>query len=285
MSCATVVPRGNVTVPLNFYKAPANGSKPYFIVSKEDSIAPEFNFTDHSVDVIIHDLRGSENTFSLDRDAFQIVTDASPPSEGIDFSDNKSIRAHYYPEVQQLISERLPGDVQIFIYDHTVRHQVEGEAQHRPLTRVHIDHTANNAIRRIRQFFPTEADRLLQGRYRIVNVWRPLNKKPLESYPLAFASASTFDNADVVPVQHRYKDGSLVREAGLIKHSSSQAWYYLSGMTDRERILLKCFDSDSLKEGSKIACKTPHTAFRDPRTQASAEGRFSIEVRGMVFGR
>ncbi|KAF5589036.1 7alpha-cephem-methoxylase P8 chain [Fusarium subglutinans] len=284
MSCTTKIPRGDVIVPLNFYEAPANGSEPYFVVSREDGIAPKFNFSDNSVDVIISDIRDSENTFSLDRDAFQIVTDASPPSEGIDFTDDESIRVNYYPEVQQLISERLPGDLQIFIYDHTVRHQVEGGAQHRPLTRVHIDHTTNNAIQRVRQFFPTEADRLLKGRYRIVNVWRPLNKKPLESYPLAFASASTFDNADVVPIQHRYMDGSLVREAGLIKHRSSQAWYYLSGMTDRERILLKCFDSDSLEGGSGTACKTPHTAFRDPRTQENAEGRFSIEVRGMVFG-
>ncbi|CCT75219.1 related to 7alpha-cephem-methoxylase P8 chain [Fusarium fujikuroi IMI 58289] len=270
MSSATEIPRGDITVPLNFYGPPADGSEPYFIVNKEDGNKPEFNFSDNSVDVTIHDIRSSENTFCIDHDAFQVVTDAPPPSEVIDFTDDEYIRANYYPEVKQSILEKLPGDIQIFIYDHTVRHQAEGGAQYRSLTRVHIDHTTNNAIRRMRQFFPTEADRLLQSRYHIVNVWRPLNKKPLESYPLAFASASTFDTADVILIQHRYKDGSIVTEVGLIKHSSSQAWYYSSGMADRERILLKFFDSDSLEEGSEIACKTPHTAFRDPRIKSSA---------------
>jgi hypothetical protein len=282
MQRKVAAPCGNVTAPLNFYAPPDDNSEPYFIVSRDVGKEAKFNFSDSITDVTIHDVRSCENDFTLDHDAFQIITDA-PLSKTIHFTDDEIIKTNYYPEVRQLLSECIPGNIRIFVYDHTVRRETKG-AQYCPLTRVHVDHTANNAIRRVRQYFPTEADRLLQGRYRIINVWRPLNKEPLESHPLAFASASTFDDHDVIPVEHRFEDGSLVREVGLIKHNPSQVWYYLSGMTDRERILLKCFDSESLKENSDIGCKTPHTAFKDPRTREDAEGRYSIEVRSIIFG-
>ncbi|KAM0397909.1 hypothetical protein ACHAQC_003574 [Fusarium culmorum] len=271
------LPGGDVEAQLSFYNPPVDGSEPYFTLGRDAGNKPKFNFSDKIVDVNIHDLRDSKKPFTLDRDAFEIVTGAPPAPKTIDFMDEEAIRRDYYPEVQQLVSDKIPGDSQVFIYDHTVRHEM-GDGQHRPLTRVHIDHTADNAARRVRQYFPQEAERLLKNRYRIVNVWRPLNAQPLESYPLAFASAASFNDADVIPVEHRYEDGSLVREVGLVKYSPKQAWYYLSGMRDTERILLKCFDSDSLKEGSEVACKTPHSAFSDPRTRSDAEGRFSIEL-------
>ncbi|RGP63499.1 7alpha-cephem-methoxylase p8 chain related [Fusarium sporotrichioides] len=283
MSGVIPVPHGDVTAALSFYRPPVDGSDPHFIFSREKGQKPKFNFSDHVVDVTIRDIRQCKEEFTLDSDAFQIITDAPPPSTAVDFLNDQSITKLYYPEITRFLSESLKGDVHIFPYDHTVRLEEKG-AQHGPLTRVHVDHTANNAIRRIKTYFPEEAEYLLQGRYRIINVWRPLNEQPLESFPLAFASASTFDDNDLVPVEHRFEDGELVREVGLIKHSSSQIWYYLSGMTDKERILLKCFDSESLKHGAAVACKTPHTAFRDPRTRQGSEGRFSVEVRCLVFG-
>lgn len=282
MQRTVAAPCGNVTAALSFYEPPADKSKPYFVVSRDIGKKATFNFSDSINDVAIHDVRSYRNNFTLEHDAFRIITDA-PHSKAINFTDDEAIKKDYYPEVLQLLSECIPGNIQIFVYDHTVRSESR-EAQHQPLTRVHVDHTVNNVIRRVRQYFPTEADRLLQGRYRIINVWRSLNKEPLESHPLAFASASTCDDHDVIPVEHRYEDGSLVREVGLIKHNSSQVWYYLSGMTDCERILLKCFDSESLKQDSDIRCTTPHTAFKDPRTREDAEGRYSIEVRSIIFG-
>lgn len=61
--------------------------------------------------------------------------------------------------------------------------------------------------------------------------------------------------------------------------------YYLSGMTGDEQILLECFDSEALKDGSAVkGGRVPHSAFADPRTREGAEGRESIEVRALVFG-
>ncbi|PQE16393.1 7alpha-cephem-methoxylase P8 chain protein [Rutstroemia sp. NJR-2017a BVV2] len=220
MQGTVAAPYGDVTAPLSFYGPPADNSEPYFIVSRDIGKEANFNFSDSIIDVPIHDVRSCKNEFTLDNDAFQVIKDA-PQANTLHFTDDEAIKENYYSEVRQLLSKYIPGNIRIFVYDHTVRRESKG-AEHRPLTRVHVDHTANNVIRRIRQYFPTEADSLLQERYRIVNVWRPLNKQPLESYPLAFASASTFEDHDVIPVEHRHEDGSLVREVGLVKYNSSQ---------------------------------------------------------------
>ena len=106
----------------------------------------------------------------------------------------------------------------------------------------------------------------------------------MESYPLAFASSSTVKDESIVPVEHRYKDGYTGQTAGVL-HKEGQKWYFLSGMTGDERILLECFDSWAGKEGAGVkGGRVPHTAFEDPRQRADAEGRESIEVRALVFG-
>ena len=53
-------------------------------------------------------------------------------------------------------------------------------------------------------------------------------------------------------------------------------------MTNEERLLLKCFDSDEVVRQS--GGRVPHTAFVDPRSPEAAKGRESIEVRALVFG-
>lgn len=128
-----------------------------------------------------------------------------------------------------------------------------------------------------------DAERLLQRRYRVVNVWRPPNKKPIESSPLAFASSYTVNDEDVIPVEYRYSSGYTGYTAA-IKHNENQRWDYLSGMTGNERLLLECFDIDGLKEGSGVlGGRLAHTVFVDPRTRPDADGRESIEVRKLVF--
>lgn len=159
------------------------------------------------------------------------------------------------------------------------------------MPRVHIDQTAYSTAQRVRRHAASEseADALLANtRYRIINVWRPLNTSPLEATPLAFASSATVLDTDVIPVEHRYpaSAGGYVGQTAGIQHSEGQKWYYLSGMTGAERILLECFDSEALKEDNvKVkGGRVPHTAFEDPRTREGAEVRESIEVRALVFG-
>ncbi|KAG7285121.1 hypothetical protein NEMBOFW57_009742 [Staphylotrichum longicolle] len=282
-------PQGDVIAPLNFYSPPEDGSAPYNLAGDVPPGAIPRNFGSLTKDVLIHDARGRESDFTLDHDAFQILRDQPPSSEPSSFTDDASIQTHYYPEVEQLLLSHVPGATKVIIFDHTIR-RTSPSAPRQPVFRVHIDQTAASAAQRVRRHAasPEEADALLapSSRYRIINVWRPLNARPVESYPLAFASSATLRDADVVPVEHRYSATGYVGQTAAIRYHEAQQWYYLSGMTGDERILLECFDSEALKgrdsgvKGGRVA----HTAFEDPRTREGAEGRESIEVRALVFG-
>jgi len=202
-----------------------------------------------------------------------------PDSAEKSFTDDESIKTHYYPEVEKLLLDNIPGSNKIFLFDHTIRRPVGNRG---PVNRTHIDQTAEATIERVRHHLPEEAEKLLQGRYRIINVWRPLNG-PVYASPLGFASSSSVEDKDLIPVEHRYPD-RLGWTAGVV-YNPEQKWHYLSGMKNNERLFLECFDSEALKEGSTVqGGRVPHSAFDDPRTPAEAPGRESIEVRALVFG-
>ncbi|KAH8888363.1 methyltransferase-like protein [Thozetella sp. PMI_491] len=282
MAIGHAIPRGTVTAQLNFYQHPADGSAPFNHVDTPPAGLPQRNYSDVAEPTVIEDARGREGDFTLDRDAFVFVRNVAPSAER-DFADDDSIKANYYPEVEQLLLDQIPGSNRVFLFDHTIR-RAQPNAHRGPVNRVHIDQTAESAIMRVRRHMGEDAEKLLQGRYRIVNVWRPLNKGPVESFPLAFASSKTLLDEDVIPVQHRYANGYNGYTAA-IKKGDAQKWYYLSGMTGDERILIECFDSEALKEGSGVeGGRVAHTAFEHPGTREGAEGRESIEVRALVFG-
>ncbi|KAH7626893.1 hypothetical protein B0T09DRAFT_35980 [Sordaria sp. MPI-SDFR-AT-0083] len=288
------VPRGDVVAPLHFYVPPTDGSTPFNNVDPPPGV-PERNFSYQTLPITIHDIRGQETSFTLENDAFQILSNLPPSAEedpsknGSNFTSDASISENYYPEVTSLLLNTIPGSSKVIIFDHTIR-RTDPSSPRGPVQRVHIDQTAFSTAQRVRRHAssPEEAEKLLQGRYRIVNVWRPLNKGPVESFPLAFASSQTVKDEDIVPVEHRYKDGYTGQTAGVL-HDEDQKWYFLSGMTGDERVFLECFDSwagkEGLEEGKKVkGGRVPHTAFEDPRQRADAEGRESIEVRALVFG-
>jgi hypothetical protein len=279
------VPRGTVTAALNFYAPPEDGSAPFNHVDPPPPGLPVRNYNTATHDVELHDIRGAEDDFTnLDRDAFALIRGV-PPSAEKDFTDDASITKLYYPELEALLLKNIPGANRVIFFDHTIRRARPGAARE-PVQRVHIDQTARSAALRVRRHAssPEDAEYLLAHRYRIVNVWRSLNKDPIESFPLAFASSASLDDKDVVPVEHRYANGYTGETAG-IRFDPAQRWYYASGMTGDERLLLECFDSEALKEGSAVrGGRVAHTAFAHPGTLEDAVGRESIEVRALVFG-
>jgi hypothetical protein len=274
------IPSGDTTVTLNYFRPPEDGSVPYNYVEKQPEGQPQRNFEDFDVQVPITDIRGRESEYTLDKDAFAVISNV-PESAERDFEDDESIKKNYYPEVEQLLLDNVPGSNKIFLFDHTIRRSTPG-APRAPVTRVHIDQTSKSAKWRVNLHLPEEAEKLLQGRYRIINVWRPLNG-PVQANPLGFASSSTLKDEDLIPIEHRYPHRT--GETAGIRFSESQKWHYLSGMRNDERLLLECFDSEAEKDGSKVlGGRVPHTAFFDERTPKNYVGRESIEVRALVFG-
>lgn len=194
----------------------------------------------------------------------------------------------YYPEVEKLLLENVPGAHKIVIFDHTIRRQGPGAAR-QPVNRAHVDQTAAAAAERVRIHVDDkdEAEELLKGRFRIINVWRPINGTVV-SAPLALADVkSIVPERDLVNIQHRYphRNGEIMG----VRHSGEQRWLYVSGVEGGERLLLKCADSAEgtvLEDGGVVAGRAPHSAFTDPRSVEGEGGkpRESIEVRALVFG-
>lgn len=321
------IPRGPITVPLIFYHPPPDNSTPYNYVETPPKGHPQRNFTEAAHDVPLTDIRpppgGTQEEaeeelkkYTLQTHAFQILQQTPTSTTYATFTSDTAVQQAYYPEVESLLLAHVPGAKKVIIFDHTIRRDTDGAAR-RPVQRAHVDQTAKAAAERVRLHVEdkAEAERIVNGgmRYRIVNVWRPLNGA-VESAPLAFADAgSVFDpplssslsssssssggstttpaaageagkgklreeEADLVAVEHRYphRTGETLQ----VRFNPRQRWMYLSGMENHERLLLQCSDSEEGGVGRRV----PHTAFWDPRTVEGAKPRESIEVRALVLG-
>ncbi len=127
----------------------------------------------------------------------------------------------------------------------------------------------------MRHHLPADADRLLKGRVRLINVWRPI-AHPVAHHPLAVSDWRTLNAQDLVPMRLIYPH----REGGTysVRYNPAHKWYYLADQTPEEVTLIKCCDSEEDR-----ARLTPHTAFPDSTAPKDAPHRQSIEVRALVF--
>lgn len=273
------VPRGSVEVTLNFFEYPADGSVPYQYGQEPENGEPALNYGQPALPVSLSDIRGHEDTYTLDKDAVQAFRNAFPGIPYETFNSNETAEKVFYPEVEKLLLNKIPGAHTIVIFDHVIRRQ-QNTDHTKPLFTAHADQTAKAAERRVRLSVPEneKAEEFLQGRYRIINVWKPINGT-VQSCPLAVASGGHVDPADLVPIEFRlpHRTGEIVG----VRHNPDQRWLYWSGMENDECLLLKCYDSI---DDPEVATKVPHSAFEDPRTPPGARDRESIEIRALVLG-
>ena len=132
--------------------------------------SPKRNLGDLDIPITIEDIRGQESLYSLDENALTTLKTGSSAEK--DFFWGGSIREKYFPEIEQLFFENVPGAKRIFLFDYTLR-PIGGDRP--PVLRVHIDQNQKAAFGRVHHFLPDEAEALLKNRVRITNVWRPLN--------------------------------------------------------------------------------------------------------------
>ena len=264
----------SVLAELNFHSPPANGEKPcYYMYTHE----PQRNYADVTHVVPIHDIRGHEDEYTLDKTGFQVVKSTTAEKE---FKDDNKIKEGYYKEVEELL-KTITGAHKVVIFDHTIRRAIPGQvdkpSSRGPVGRVHIDQTPWAGEERVRLHTGDEAVKLLKERVQIINVWRAINGV-VEDHPLALADYRTLDwDNDLVPVTLKYehRDG----ETFGVKYSDKLRFYYKSGIDSDEVYLIKCYEN-KLDGRARL---TPHTAFTDPDTPDHSKPRESIEVRALVF--
>lgn len=196
----------------------------------------------------------------------------------LDLYNDEAVERDYYPEMERLVRE-VTGAARVLVFDHTIRTAVlarpDGSPTREPVHRVHNDYTLKSAPQRVRDLLPDEAEELLQRRFAIVNVWRPI-RAPLLHLPLALCDAQSLAPEDVVASDLIYPD--RVGETYSIRYNPAHRWFYFPAMRRDEVVLIKCFDSDPAR-----ACFSAHTAFEDPTTPADAPPRESIEIRTLAF--
>ena len=128
----------------------------------------------------------------------------------------------------------------------------------------------------MRDLLGGDADALLQKRFSVINVWRPI-RGPVQDTPLAVSDARSIDDQDLVATDLVYPDRT--GEIYYVKFNPAHKWFYAPAMRDDEIMLIKCYDS--AEDGR--ARFVPHSAFVDPTTPAGAPPRESIELRTLVF--
>src|SRR5690349_82962 len=245
--------------------------KPARYVTEPPPGVPQWNGVDDPHTVRIEDARGRESEFTLDRNGFTLI---KAPTSVRNFYDPAEIKSVYYPEVERLLREKL-GASRVVVFDHNVRNGGRSDLT-QPSRRVHNDHTVNSAPRRVRDHLGAEADELLQHRFGIVNVWRPIRGPVLDS-PLALCDARSFTDDDLIASDLVYRH--VRGETSSVAFRPEHRWYYFSEQQVDEALLIRVHDSAN--DGR--ARLSFHTSFENPLAPADAPPRESIEVRTLVF--
>jgi hypothetical protein len=228
--------------------------------------------------VRISDMRPIAASLSLDREGFVLVAQRSAVG---DFYDEEALRRVYYTEAEHLVAEATGAD-RVVVFDHTIRRRIEGMADRtpgaprQPSARVHGDYSDASGVQRVRDVMGAEAGAMLQHRFAIINVWRPI-RAPLRDAPLAVCDASSVTEGDLVATDLLYR--GRAGENYTMMFNPRQRWFYVPDMQVEEALLLKCYDS--ARDGR--ARFMPHTAFADPTPHAEVAPRESIELRTIAF--
>jgi len=269
------------TVPIKAgLKFLANLDEPLvYIPSKGGGDATEHVGNFKMQEMPIHDGRHDKQVTSLDVEGFKLVRHASDVE---DFFDDAQVETIHHDEVKALLKE-IMGAARIEIFDDTRRSTSVERQRDRKIREaasiVHNDYTARSGVKRLCDHFaddPDEADKLLQRRFAIINVWRSI-AGPVYNHPLALCDAATVRPEDLVSVERRAEERTGELQVAL--HYPGQRWYYFPEMQMDEALLFKTFDSET--DGR--ARFTLHSSFEEPDAPADAAPRESIETRCLVF--
>ncbi len=255
----------------------ATGEKPVTYSAKPGSTPEQRVGRYEAHTVTIQDGRPMIDRFSLDREGFVFIKHETKVK---DFYNEDELRSVYYPEIEQMVKD-LTGASRVLIFDHTLRAEDDATREEKkvrePVRRVHNDYTEWSGPQRVRDLLPPdEAEALLQHRFAVIQVWRPI-RKPVQTAPLAIADALSIAPKDLIPTERRYPD--RVGETYHITFNPSHRWFYFPEMQRNEALVFKCYDSE--RDGR--ARFSAHAAFEAPNSPPDAPPRESIEMRTLAF--
>lgn len=228
-------------------------------------------------EVTIRDLRPIQDELSFERNGFVLVNRVSACRN---FYDADEVERVYVPEVLALIRELTGADKVINFGVMTRTNNPEAAEGNLPAFGAHVDYgdrTVRDQARRA--LGDEEAEKWLEGRYMLINVWRPI--EVVRSAPFAVCDASTVAASDLCDSEVHGGLGDPNRPTlygYAVSFNENQRWYYVPEMRPDEVLAFKLFDSDP-----SAVQWTAHSAFTHPGIPEDAPPRESIEMRTIAF--
>lgn len=249
------------------------------------------------VDVLIRDMRGPDQAFTLDTHGFELVSHTAVEKP---FTDEETVKEKYYQEIIGLMKS-VTGATRVHPFSHIIRRETtetalaDGEKKSdpevvqkmSPARYIHVDQSYDGAEQVLRDNAPPPgAETLGKTRWGIINAWRAIGR-PVTREPLAVADARSVAEGDLravwaqLPRKGAGTFDNVSKGPGFelwnVAASKEHRWYYASQMTPEDVLMIKCFDSK--RDGR--ARRSPHTAFATDEDFGPA--RQSIEARCLVF--
>ncbi|KAI0149944.1 hypothetical protein F4776DRAFT_603916 [Hypoxylon sp. NC0597] len=273
--------------PLEKYQ----NEKPYWLfVGKPDGVDMT-NVTLEAVSGIpIHDVRGEEQNYELDKHGFQFI------SHGLNFEafhDDQRIEREYLPQVEEMILKNIPYAKKVFVFNWRLRKQMGEEQMNSPVSpaqiqdknyvfapsqTVHSDATEFTLLKRVRKHLPEEADHLLKGRVQMINFWRPIYHE-VRNWPLVVCDGRSTPLEKLVAVDQIGR--RFVGDLYYATYHPGYKWYYQNSMGVDEGVLFKCWDTGN-KASSKVCLHSSCDMPKDMLPEVY-DPRLSIECRALVF--
>ena len=229
---------------------------------------------DHKVPV--YDARAAADRLALETNGFVLRRRSTAVK---DFADPDEVKRVYYPEIEALVKE-LTGARKVLIFGDIVRSDSKDTPDSRqPARGAHVDYDEDTVRMWTGMLVDEEeAKSLLQGRFMLMNLWRPI--RTVEKSPLALCDASTVVKGDLNPSEIRsgLNNTAPTMHGFNLAYSPRHRWYYAPRMRPDEILAFKLCDSDR----GRVQW-TGHTAFDDPTSAPDAAPRQSIEIRTISF--
>ena len=249
----------------------------------ETNIKPSEEIT-----VEITDIRHYDPRTTLDVEGCEWVYSPTTLREADLLEDDKDkvkhrVESAYFEECAKLVQQHTKASRAVA---YNWRHRrlatnfVPGSAvgySSKPLATFHMDNDMVTAEMNLRRTLgDTEAERWLQKRWAIINVWRPVGDTVLQ-WPLALLDSHGIkagENTESIFTKNNYKS-----HFSALKYSPDFKFYYVDKLTTDEALLFVDYDSKKSSRLSGLA----HGAFQDHRSPDNAPLRRSIEVRVLVL--
>jgi hypothetical protein len=253
--------------------------KPYYDSAAITGMKPKLYFKTEKRKILIQNARNYKN-FKLDKNGFEFYKyDFNITKNKI----NENIEV-YKDKLSKYLIKKIPFK-EIVFFDFTSRSNSKNGAynndgQRQPAVRAHVDYTITSGIKRAKDILSKNRyNKLIKDKRRIIqiNIWRPLSNIVLSS-PLAFADASSIEQADLIATDQRFPD--RVGEIYHLAYNAYQQWYWLPKMSSNEFLIFKGWDSSNDKGLVKF---TPHTSFNLAKQNVIKNPRESIEARAFLI--